>query len=69
MIFYVDESTKPIINSIMASRYDANMETFGFVPNERGRHPFHLKLICFWIDVFIGYSLEDLNKYICILNL
>ncbi len=33
-------------------------KTFGFVPNERVRHQFHLKLICFWINVFIAYSLN-----------
>ncbi len=39
---YVNEMTKPIINNILASINVANMETFGFVPNERGRHQFHL---------------------------
>ncbi len=34
-------------NNILASRYVANMKTFGFVPNERGRHQFHLKLFVF----------------------
>ncbi len=38
-----------INNNILASRYVANMKTFGFVPNERGRHQFHLKLIRFWL--------------------
>ncbi len=30
-------------NNILASRYVANMETFGFDSNERGRHQFHFK--------------------------
>ncbi len=47
MMFCVDESTKPIINNILVSRYVANMETFGFVPNESGRHQFHLKFNLF----------------------
>ncbi len=49
----VSEVQTLLHNNILASRYVANMETFGFEPNERGRHQFHLKLICFWIDVFI----------------
>ncbi len=47
------------INNILASRYVANMKTFGFVPYERGRHQFHLKLICFWLYI---YSLNALNR-------
>ncbi len=43
-----------INNNILASRYVANMKTFGFVPNERGRHQFHLKLISFWIYIYIA---------------
>ncbi len=48
-----------INNNILASRYIANMKTFGFVPNERGRHQFHLKLIRFWLYI---YSLNALNR-------
>ncbi len=50
-----------INNNILASRYVVNMKTFGFVPNERGRHQFHLnlKLIRFWLYI---YSLNALNR-------
>ncbi len=48
-----------INNNILASRYVANMKTFGFVPYERGRHQFHLKLIRFWLYI---YSLNTLNR-------
>ncbi len=43
-----------INNNILAFRYIANMKTFGFMPNERGRHQFHLKLHL--------YSLNALNR-------
>ncbi len=43
-----------INNNILASRYITNMKTFGFVPNERGRHQFHLKLIRFWLYIYIA---------------
>ncbi len=49
-----------ILNNILASRYVANMKTFGFVPNERGRHQFHLKLISFWLYIYIA-ALNCLN--------
>ncbi len=47
-----------INNNILASRYVADMNTFGFVLNERGRHQFHLKLIRFWLYI---YALNRLN--------
>ncbi len=49
-----------INNNILASRYVAYMKTFGFVPNERGRHQFHLKLIRF-LALHL-YSLNALNR-------
>ncbi len=48
-----------INNNILASRYVADMNTFGFVLNERGRHQFRLKLIRFWLYI---YSLNALNR-------
>ncbi len=53
-----------INNHILASRYVANMKTFRFVPNERGRHQFHLKLIRFWLYIYIGnlaYIISECN--------
>ncbi len=51
-----------INNNILASRYVANMKTFGSVPYERGRHQFHLKLISFWLYIYSLYSLNALNR-------
>ncbi len=58
----VDGSEAQILinNNILASRYMANMKTFGFVPNERVRHQFHLKLFRFWLYIYIN-SLNRLN--------
>ncbi len=50
-----------INNNILASRYVADMNTFGFVLNERGRHQFHLKLMRFWLYIYL-YSLNALNR-------
>ncbi len=37
-----------IIHNIVASRYVTNMETFGFVQNERGRLQFRFYIYSFW---------------------
>ncbi len=50
------EAQMLINNNILASRYVANMKTFGFVP----RHQFHLKLFRFWLYIYIN-SLNRLN--------
>ncbi len=43
-----------INNNILTSRYVSNMKTFRFVPIDRGRHQFNLKLINFWLHIYIA---------------